>query len=464
MSNDASSSERKPLSPARRKQLQQCFEHGNKKMTSGEFDYANEMFSQCVSSDPGNVIYAQTFVGNLRQKYGNNKKGSKMSFISGAKARGLLKKAELGKNWDSVIKHGVEILQLDPWDVGALTAMGKATAALGYTESQLAYLRMALDKNPDDPDVNRLCAIELRERGQFDQALACWTRVLKSRPDDVEAKKTSADITVEKTIEKGRYEDADLKTTRSTMQQEGTGPQLTPEQALEKEIKGDPKNAGNYRELADLHLNQDRWTEAEDVLKRGAEALPDDLDLKERWLSIQVDHMQRKLREMKDKYETSPSEELKKEFYNLKKEYTEKQLDVQRFRVERFPTNPGFRFDLAATYQQHGMYKEAIGEFQQAKADGTRRGVCLLALGQCFQQIKQYRLAMNHYEEAVEAISEQDFDNRKKVLYLAAKLAYGLKDYDTAEKHAEVLAGIDFSYKDVGDLLDKIATQRQDSD
>ena len=36
----------------------------------------------------------------------------------------------------------------------------------------------------------------------------------------------------------------------------------------------------------------------------------------------------------------------------------------------------------------------------------------------------------------------------------------GLKDVDTGEKHLTTLAGLDFTYKDVSKLLDKIAKLR----
>ena len=83
-------------------------------------------------------------------------------------------------------------------------------------------------------------------------------------------------------------------------------------------------------------------------------------------------------------------------------------------------------------------------------------GQCLLALGQCFQQIKQYPLASLHYDQALGKLNEQSED-MKKALYLGARLAFGLNDLAKASKLANQLAAIDFSYKDVGDLLDKIA-------
>jgi tetratricopeptide (TPR) repeat protein len=86
-----------------------------------------------------------------------------------------------------------------------------------------------------------------------------------------------------------------------------------------------------------------------------------------------------------------------------------------------------------------------------------------LALGQCFQQIRQYRLAMSHYESAIEEIPDREAENKKRALYAAGRLAMAMKNFDTAEKHLTVLAGLDFSYRDVWPMLEKIAKVRDRS-
>ena len=454
-----------PISPTKRKQLQQSFEYGNRKMTAGDYDYANTMFLQCVQGDPGNSIYAQTFVGNLRQKYGNNKKGGKMAGIKGAKAKGFIKKSEMQKNWESVRKHGIDMLQANPWDHSSLLGMATASGEMGYEEVQLAYLRMALDGDPQDMDVNRRLGTELRAREQFDQAIVCWQRVLKKKPNDAEAKKMISDLTVEKTIAKGRYEEADLNASREgAMDESGEVANTTSrEDELEKMISKNPDDPILYIELTELFMKSLRFKKAESVLARGIQGTDGDPDLKERQLELQAQLLQTELRETKEAYEEKKSDELKQKFYQVKQELAAKTLETHLYRVERYPHNTGFRFDLGVYYQSSGKFKEAISEFQQAKQDVSKAGVCLLALGQCFQQIKQYRLALSHYEQAVEAISGQDVDRMKQSLYLTAKLAAGLKEFDKAEKYATQLAGVDFSYKDVSDLLDKIAQNRQDN-
>jgi tetratricopeptide (TPR) repeat protein len=85
----------------------------------------------------------------------------------------------------------------------------------------------------------------------------------------------------------------------------------------------------------------------------------------------------------------------------------------------------------------------------------------MLMLGRCFTQIKQYPLAMNHYEAALQDIPDRDVENRKEALRLAGQLALHLRNLDAATKHLSALAAMDYTYKDVSDLLDKLARVRE---
>ena len=145
----------------------------------------------------------------------------------------------------------------------------------------------------------------------------------------------------------------------------------------------------------------------------------------------------------------------------LQEEFFEKDLEVWKNRVQRYPNNLAFKYELGYRYMLTKRYADAIRELQLAKNDPRRKGACMLALGQCFQEIKQYRLAMNNYESAIQEIPDRDADNKKRALYRAGRLALALKDLETGEKHLTILAGLDFTFKDVSKLLDKIAKLRE---
>ncbi len=461
---DEAKSGKMPISPAVRKRLQKCFEHGNRLMNQGEHDYANEMFTQCLLGDPGNMIYIQTFLGNLRLKYENNKKGSKMAFLKGAGNKAALKKSEIRKKWDDVMKQAAEMLKLNPWDSNALVSMSNAVGELGYTDAELAYLKLALENNPNHPDINRRAGEILADRNEFDQAIACFNRVLKAKPDDREVQRMISNLSVERTIKKGRYEEQEVSKSKLDTPTEAADsgvPEPSPEEKLEKRIRKNPDDKFAYLDLADIHSQSDNLKKAEEIYQWGLKSLPEDSDLKDRLLDIQRRRLRKKVNEIKQQYEQDPKPELKEKFFAKKKELEEKTLQWNAYRVELSPQNPHYHYEYGVSLQAAGQYKEAIAEFQQAKRDTTRQGESLLALGQCFQQIKQYPLAMKHYQQAVEQLTDQQLEYKKKAYYLGAKLALGLKKYDLAEELASQLAEIDFSYKDVSDLLDKIAQRSQ---
>ena len=204
---------REPLPPAKRRRLQQIFEHASKAAEASNYEYAFNLFTQCVVGDPGNRIYVQQFLSTLSRKYNNNPKSvGKLAGITSVGAKTSLKKASMQKDWPAVIKAGIEVLKGNPWDVATLMAMATACEGMDLAETQLVYLKMALDVNQKDPDVNRMCGRALARMGHFDQAISCWHRVEQAKPGDEEAQRAIADLAVERTISHGGYEEAESST------------------------------------------------------------------------------------------------------------------------------------------------------------------------------------------------------------------------------------------------------------
>jgi len=197
------------------------------------------------------------------------------------------------------------------------------------------------------------------------------------------------------------------------------------------------------------------------VLSRAYEVSKGNLDIREKWEDVQLRHLRQQMTRIQQEAEQSGSEEAQQRFQELRGQYQVKDLEFCRNRVGRYPNNLLFRYDLGERYKLNGMYNEAIAEYQLARNDPRRKGLSLLSLGQCFQKIKQYRLSMSHFEEAIHEIPDRDAENKKKALYLAGRLALAMHDLDSAERHLTSLAGMDFSYRDVSALLDKIGEMRE---
>ncbi len=475
-------------SPVNRERLQQIYAHGNKQMLIASFDYANTMFSQCVLGDPGNVVYFKTFLANLKKKFGDKKKKGMLSFLSSSSI-----KKSVARTPDGIIKAGVEALASNPWDADTLLAMGGACEELGHHDVAVEYYRSAVEAEPGSYETNHICCKALREIAAFDEALGCALRMLKIKPADQIAEKLRKDITVEKTIHKGKYAMGDSQQVRDTVagmrsvvaeDEDVMGRALTYVEQVERRIKKNPNDVANFMELAQYFYQAGDYEQAEKYYTEAVRITKNEPDMVERLLDTQKQKFAAKIvslpedsqkfkekaLELKAKFEKHKTAEIRDEFYKVKEQYDKakkeletvqddydtKNMELARHRIQFHPNHAGYHFEYGVLLQKIGETKDAIAEFQLARADITRKGDCMFALGQCFEALSRHKLAMDHYREAISELPATA-ENKKEALYLAMHLAIELKDKDTAEKYGNELAAIDFSYKDVGELLDKVA-------
>ena len=267
---------RQPVSPQVRRRLQQQFQHGSKMIAAGNFDYAIDMFARCVLGDPGNVVYVQNLLSALQRKYSNTKKGSKLSLLQGMGGKTSMLNASRKKDWMAVFTAGIDLLQKNPFDPNTLTSLADACEQLDYEDSQVEFLKAAVQSNLKDAELNRLLARALESTGDFDGAIICWNRVRSANANDDEAKKGIGNCTVKRTIKSAKYEEAETSTEVMADKQAqaermgAAGLQLTPEQTLERAISKKPDNVDNYVELADLHTRNERHAQAAEVLAKAA--------------------------------------------------------------------------------------------------------------------------------------------------------------------------------------------------
>jgi len=443
-------------SPEKRKQLQQLFVRGNEQMAKGGYEYADKIyFTECVLQDPGNPTYAQTFLANLKKKFGGKKKTLGSIFAAGKKMIIDARKPE------SVFKVGIDALKSNPWDIESLISTGKACESLGCLESAIVYFQAAVDVDPNHIGANTACCTALREAADYDGALVCAHRILKRQPNNFDIQKMLTNISAERTIHRGKYAHGEPQLVETAVvpdDEEVMGQTLTVEEQIERRIAKDPQDTANYVELARWYSKQSDFAKAEECYVRAVAVSNDTPEMVEGLLEAQKKRLRSESLRLKEEYEKTMQEELKSVFLSTRSQYEEKSIELAQYRIKHHPEHAGYRYEYGVMLQKRGRVKEAIAEFQITKSEPSRKGDCLLALGQCFQMIKQYKLAMTHYHEAVQSLEEGD--SKKKALYSATKLALALEDYDVAESYGHQLAAIDFAYRDLGDILEQIPQHR----
>ena len=465
-----------PLTTVARQRLQKVFEHAQRCVDKGDHDYANKLFTECVVEDPANLVYLQSFLANLQKKYGDNKKGAKLARLKLKGPRSHLTKSAGKGDWPAALQAGCTALALNPWDIPTLLAMAEAYDELGIDECQLYFLRWAMDVDPKHVAVNRHAALTLQRMGQFDQAIACWHRVELAKPRDEEALQAISRLSVEKTIHEGGYDpellrsdwSAEPKAKASVARMSKDANDLAAEhdltnstERLQAALESDPTDVENYLPLADLLIHDGKLDEAEALLQRGLSASGGGhLGVRERLEDVQLRRVHCQLAIAEQRHAQEPTEETHQQVLNFRKQANQVELEIFATKADRDPGNARLKYELGLRLKRAGKMKEAITTLQAARGDSKRKTQVLLELGECFQKIEQYKLALAHYEQAIEACEEPDGQARRLALYRAGVLATGLRELDRAERHLSELAGLDFGYRDVADRLDKIAQLR----
>jgi tetratricopeptide (TPR) repeat protein len=464
------------LTTVARQRLQKVFEHAQRCVDKGDHDYANKLFTECVVEDPANLVYLQSFLANLQKKYGDNKKGAKLARLKLKGPRSHLTKSAGKGDWPAALQAGCTALALNPWDIPTLLAMAEAYDELGIDECQLYFLRWAMDVDPKHVAVNRHAALTLQRMGQFDQAIACWHRIEQAKPRDEEALQAISRLSVEKTIHEGGYDpellrsdwSAEPKAKASVARMSKDANDLAAEhdltnstERLQAALESDPTDVENYLPLADLLIHDGKLDEAEALLQRGLSASGGGhLGVRERLEDVQLRRAHCQLAIAEQRHAQEPTEETHQQVLNFRKQANQVELEIFATKADRDPGNARLKYELGLRLKRAGKMKEAITTLQAARGDSKRKTQVLLELGECFQKIEQYKLALAHYEQAIEACEEPDGQARRLALYRAGVLATGLRELDRAERHLSELAGLDFGYRDVADRLDKIAQLR----
>lgn len=193
------------------------------------------------------------------------------------------------------------------------------------------------------------------------------------------------------------------------------------------------------------------------MLAKGLAASGNEIRVREHVEDRQLRWARHKVMIAEKRLESEDTPDIRASLEKLKAAQLKQEIDIYAARSARYPENLTWKYELAMRLKSAGNYAEAIRLFQDVMKDAGRKGAVSLELGECFQKIRQYDLAMRNYQEAVDVLTDRQAELRKRALYRAGVLAAGLNDVDAARKHLQALAGLDFGYRDVAQRLDKLS-------
>ena len=486
-----------PINPEHRRVAVSQFEHANQAVATGNYDYGIRLLLMCCKLDPANLIYRQTLRRTEKAKYKNNLRGGWLAWLTTWPAKARTKTALKTGDYPGVLVYGELVLARNPWDVGAQMDMAEAADELGQLDLAVWLLEQARQKSQTLPALNRALARLYEKRGNFTQAIALWNLVRKARPADKEADRKLKDLAVNETIARGNYEGAVADAAAVPKPGGDAGRRADPFQGIppgrgravprrrlaadatpaptdragreaapiRARLQADPTSASLYLQLAAVYRRNGDLEQARAVLQEGLGPTGNAFELIAELTDLEIEPFRQNLALTEERYKAQPDdEELRRLRIRLRKEVNTRELELHRRKAERFPTEMSHRYEVGVRLLRGGQIDEAIQELQAARGDPRLRWQSLIQLGHCFKARNNWRLAQRNFEEALRLLPASETAKKKEVLFLLAQGCAEAGDLAHAIDLGNELANIDFSYRDIGRLLDEWQTRREAAD
>ena len=264
--------------------------------------------------------------------------------------------------------------------------------------------------------------LALTRMGQFDQAIACWHRVEQAKPGDEEAQQAISRLAVEKTIHKGGYDPALLggdgkggstaagakplsvarwaRPAENADGEEDEQTELPLEERLKAAIAKDPAALDAYFRLADIYIHQNTLDEAQAVLDRANQAAGGgNFQVRERLEDIELRRCPAgpiRPKALRARANAGGQEAPR----SSPRQANQVELRCTPPGPTAIRTTRGCSSKLACGSRRLASRSRRSRALQAARGDSKRKALVLLELGECFQKIEQYKLALAHYEQS----------------------------------------------------------------
>ena len=458
---------------------QECFKKGNEALQKQNWDFAIEMFATCMRFDPEAVLYRQTLRGCEREKYNNNGSGARLSAMKLTKLKGKLKKAKIQKNWHEVDTLAEEGLRLNPWDDSLNSDLGDAAIELGFLKVAIFAYECAVQKEQSSIRYLKKLGLLYKENNEYDKAFQMFEQARNIDKNDTEAREEMARCMTLKTMNRGGYQDAestqDVKEasnaydadfnarSQSSSQKKPLGPGDSEEEDLLRAVRKEPDKPEVRMRLAQYYKQTKEWEKSYKAFQEAYELSNSDPNILEELEDVELLQLEEQLENAKEtSQKDAENDDKKKSYATLKKKLVLREVEVFSSRVERYPNKMKLKLDLAQRLMKLKKFQEAIPHLQRASTDTRIKTEALIALGLCFIQEKQDKLALRQFELVIPELNAVEEPKQFcEAHYLAGRLREKAKETDKAEEHYNEVLGVDYLYRDAKDRLEKLQSNSE---
>jgi tetratricopeptide (TPR) repeat protein len=446
--------------------VRELYEKGNAALQKKNFDYAIAIYNQVLSGEPGFYPCREALRACQFSKAGAGG-GFFKKMLGTASASPHLAKAQiqLRTNPAEALVTCEQILNSDPNSTPAHKILADAAMTLDFPKTAVLSLEVAFRNSPRDLDVGLKLGEALSQAGQIERAQTVYSELQKANPGDPTISQALKNVAAKRTLREGGYESLESGTGsyRDILKDKKQAISLEQEQRQVKsdDVAGElireyqarlekqPNDRRLLRSIAELYAQQKDFDHAlEYYVQINTIEGQSDPSLEKAISDTRVRRLEHQVSLL------DPSaEDYQARRAALEKEKEELQIAEARRRVEKYPNDLAYRFELGEQLYKFGKIGEAIQEFQKAQNNPHKRIASLYYLGQCFAKRNMFDLAVRALQNAI--AEKPVFDEEKKELvYALGSVLEKQGKPELAIEQFKQIYEIDIGFKDVAAKVD----------
>lgn len=449
------------------REVRPIFTKGNDALSRENYDYAIDLFAQVLTRAP-EVFEVRKALRKAQQGKAAAKGGGFFKKVfSSAGSAPQIAKAQMAVGSDPVGAMAIaeQVLNADANNGIAHKIIVQAAEALDMPQTAVMSLEVLWKQHPKDKAICLQFSEALGKIGEVKLAERILLDLRAALPNDPDVHQALKNSSAARTLGEGGYKEIGKGdgSYRQILRNEEEAKELEQENRMQKtedvsarliteyetRLKTEPNNPKLMRSLAELYTQKKQFDKAQvwyDRLK--ATDLGNDA-------SLDQDIAKTKVRKMDFEAEqldpTAP--DFTERTAALQAEKLAFRLSECQQRVEKYPTDLAFRFELGTLYLQAGKIGEAIAEFQKAKNNPNKRIAAMNGLAQCFAKRKMNDLAAKTLQEALKEKLVFD-DEKKELTYQLGCIFEAMSKKEDAIEQFKLIYETDIGYKDVAAKVD----------
>jgi len=440
------------------------FEYARKAAETGNYDYAIDLFLQALAIVPNTVAQHQELRDIAMKRT-----------ASGGKSLGMMdrmKSMKQSKDEKQNLLAVERLLAFHPGNMDYMKSFIQAADKLEFYGPAMwmagELMRANLD-NPKKPEYDKFIFLKdfYKSRGEWKLATQACQGAVALRPDDMDLGTELKHLGAQETMKQGNYQGGgsfkdsirDMDAQKKLLDADKDVHSLDVlSQAIvdaEAEYNAETTEVGKQGKLSKL-VEALCKTEQPEQENRAIELLSETYErtkqfrFRQRLGQIKLAQLSRMERSLRAGYQANPKdEEAKKAYLEFHKEKLQDELTEYQLWSENYPTDTGFKYQVALRLFQLEQYDNAIPILQQARMDPKYKNEATLYLGRAFYEAQFIDEAIDTLKGLIDEYLARGDDRSKAMTYWYARALETRGDLDAALKAYSQVAQWDFNYRDV---------------